>query len=304
MSADGSSRPTLSYDYYTGCYAKQSNRELDAATRRTCSELGIELHEMTAAPCCGAGDVQEIDAGLNAAVNGLTLAQAERHGRGILTVCNICNLNLRQVAVELKSDPGQSARVNRVLGEVGHACGGGVEVKHLLWVLVGEYGVDRLVASVVRPLRGLKVAAFYGCQILRPSDINQVDDPDDPRSLETLIEACGGSPVQYEERLTCCGWPIVVAREDTAVGMAVRVLASAAEAGAEAIVTPCPHCHISLDGYQASAEKMLADELRLPVMHLPQLVGLALGIAPGELRLDTHVVSTEPALRKLGLDAG
>ena len=290
-----------SYSYYPGCYPKGSTRELDVATRRTCEALGIALHEMTAAPCCGAGDVQEIDAPLNAAVNALTLAQAERAGEDILTICNVCNLNLRQVNAELCADPGELARVNEVLAAAGYGYRGTVEVRHLLWVLARDVGPERLAAAVARPLRGLRVAPFYGCQVLRPSAVNDFEDPDDPRSLETIVAACGAEAVDHERRTACCGWPIVMAREDGAVFMAARVLASAKEAGADVIVTPCPLCHISLDGYQASAEKMLADELGLPVVHLPQLVGLALGASPRELRLDKHVVRTAPALRKLGL---
>jgi succinate dehydrogenase / fumarate reductase cytochrome b subunit len=294
------SRDTFaSFDYYAGCYAKQSTRELDASARRGCAALGIELHEMTAAPCCGAGDVQEVAPRLNAAVNGLTLAHAERHGRDILTVCNICNLNLRQVAAQLAGGREPAAKVSPVLAEAGLAYDGGVEAKHLLWVLAADALVERLSASVTRPLRGLRVAPFYGCQILRPGDINPVDDPDDPCSLERLIEACGAEPVEHPQRLTCCGWPVVMAREETALGMTARVLASARDADADLIVTPCPHCHVSLDAYQPAAEKLLADELRLPVVHLPQLVGLALGLTPADLGLNRHVVPTAPALRKL-----
>lgn len=291
----------LSYAYYTGCVAKESTRELDAATQAVCHVLGIDLHEMPAAPCCGAGDVQEIAPRLNTAVNALTLAQAERKGRDILTICNICNLNLRQANAELRDDAAALERANRALSAAGYSYGGGTEVTHLLWVLYRDFGPTRLRAAVQRRLAGLKVAPFYGCQILRPSAVNPVDDPDNPQSLEAIIEAVGAEPVSYDGRTRCCGWPIVVAREETAVVMSSQILANAKHAGADAIVTPCPLCHLSLDAYQEKAERATGHELRLPILHLPQLVGLALGIPPRQLRLQGHVVSTRLVLSKLGL---
>jgi len=294
----------LSYAYYTGCVAKESTRELDAATRAVCDALGIELHEMLAAPCCGAGDVHEIAPRLNSAVNALTLAQAEREGRDVLTICNVCNLNLRQVNDELRGDAAALERANRALSAAGYSYRGEVEVTHLLWVLYRDFGVGRLRAAVRRPLRGLKVAPFYGCQVLRPSTLNPVDDPDNPGSLEEIIGALGAQPVSYAERTSCCGFPIVVAREDTALGMSGKILAGAKSAGADAIVTPCPLCHLSLDGYQDKAERVVGDELRLPILHLPQLVGLALGLPPRSLGLHKHVVPTGTLLSRLGLTLG
>ena len=294
--------PRLSYAYYTGCVPKQSSRELDVATRLVCERLGIELHEMTAAPCCGAGDVDESRPVLNRAVNAVTLAQAERAGLDILTICNVCTLNLRAVNATLRRDGDELARVNRALEAGGYSYGGSVEVTHLLWVLYRELGAESLAAAVRRPLRGLRTAAFYGCQVLRPDDLNGVDDPDDPRSLETIIAACGATPVAYEGRTSCCGWPIIVAREETATSASGAIVAAARAAGAELIVTPCPLCHISLDGYQALAARRRGEPApRLPILHLSQLVGLALGLSPRELRLQRHVVSTRSVLARLGL---
>ncbi len=299
---DAGTQPRLSYAYYTGCVPKQSSRELDVATRLVCERLGVELHEMTGAPCCGAGDVDQARPALNRAVNAVTLAQAERAGLDILTICNVCTLNLRAVNATLRGDGAELARANRALQAGGYSYGGSVEVTHLLWVLYRELGAERLAAAVRRPLRGLRTAAFYGCQVLRPDDLNGVDDPDDPRSLETIIAACGATPVAYEGRTKCCGWPIVVAREDTATSASGAIVAAAGAAGAQLIVTPCPLCHISLDGYQALAARRRGDpEPRLPVLHLSQLVGLALGLSPLELRLHRHIVSTRAVLARLGL---
>lgn len=300
--SNGGGPRRLSYAYFTGCVPKQSGRELDVATRLVCERLGIGLREMTGAPCCGAGDVDESRPALNRAVNAVTLAQAERAGLDILTICNVCTLNLRAVNAALRGDGDVLARANRALQAGGYSYAGSVEVTHLLWVLYRDLGPERLEAAVARPLRGLATAAFYGCQVLRPADLAGVDDPDDPRSLETIVAACGAAPVAYEGRTSCCGWPIVVAREDTATAASGAIVRAARDAGAELIVTPCPLCHISLDGYQAVAARRRGEpEPRLPILHLSQLVGLALGLSPLELRLHRHVVSTRAVLARLGL---
>ncbi|HMJ79615.1 MAG TPA: CoB--CoM heterodisulfide reductase iron-sulfur subunit B family protein [Candidatus Dormibacteraeota bacterium] len=292
----------LRYAYYTGCVPKQSTRELDVATRLVCEGLGIELTEMTGAPCCGAGDVDMARPVLNRAVNAVTLAQAERDGLDIMTICNVCTLNLRAVNAALQGDPAELAAANEALAAGGYSYAGGVEVTHLLWVLYRDLGPERLAAAVRRPLRGLRTAAFYGCQVLRPADLHGVDDPDDPRSMEAIFDALGAEPVAYDGRTRCCGWPIIVAREETATLEAGSILASAKAAGAELVVTPCPLCHISLDGYQAKAASLRGGEdIRLPVLHLPQLIGLALGMSPRELRLHRHVTSTGTVLARLGL---
>ncbi|MGZ4199169.1 MAG: CoB--CoM heterodisulfide reductase iron-sulfur subunit B family protein [Thermoleophilia bacterium] len=300
--SNGGDPRRLSYAYYPGCVPKQSGRELDLATRLVCQRLGIGLFEMNGAPCCGAGDVDETRPALNRAVNAVTLAQAERAGLDILTICNVCTLNLRAVNAVLRTDADELARANRALQAGGYSYTGTVEVTHLLWVLYRDLGPERLAAAVARPLRGLATAAFYGCQVLRPTELCDVDDPDDPRSLEAIVAACGATPVAYEGRTNCCGWPIVMAREDAATAASGAIVAAAREAGAELMVTPCPLCHISLDRYQAVAARRRGEpEPHLPILHLSQLVGLALGLGPLELRLNHHVVSTRAVLARLGL---
>ena len=175
----------------------------------------------------------------------------------ILTICNVCTLNLRQANKKLQQDGDELERVNRNLAEVGAATySGGVDVRHLLWEVSEGDGYERFKEIAVRSLEGLKVAPFYGCQILRPSKLLGFEaDPDRPQSLERLIEACGAEAIDYEAKVKCCGFPIVLAREDVALGMAVQPLAQARDAGADVIVTPCPLCHLSLDAWQQKAEK-------------------------------------------------
>jgi succinate dehydrogenase / fumarate reductase cytochrome b subunit len=174
-----------------------------------------------------------------------------------------------------------------------------VEVRHLLWELAGDGGFGRLKEAAHKGLKGLKIAPFYGCQILRPSRVLGFEDPDRPSSLERIIEACGGEPVDYPAKLKCCGFPIIQAREETALGELVQPIEQATEAGADAIVTPCPLCHLSLDAWQSKLQATTGRDFRMPILHLSQLIGVAAGLPESELKFKRHVVSVKPVLEKL-----
>ena len=135
---------------------------------------------------------------------------------------------------------------------------GEVEVKHLLWLIAEGEGYELLKGVAHKGLKGLKVAPFYGCQILRPSKLLGFEDPDRPSSLERIIEACGGEPIDYPAKIKCCGFPIIQAREDVALGELIQPIEQAIEAGADAMVTPCPLCHLSLDAWQRSSRRRRA----------------------------------------------
>jgi len=234
-------------------------------------------------------------------LNARILGQAEQLGQDtLLTICNVCTLNLRQADRKLKDDPELLARVNDNLREVGAATySGGVDVRHLLWEIAEGEGYERLKQVASKPLTGLRVAPFYGCQILRPSKLLGFEDPDRPQSLERIIEACGAEPVDYPSKIRCCGFPIVLAREEVALGELIQPLAEAKEAGADAMVTPCPLCHLSLDAWQGKASREADVDFDLPILHLAQLVGAAAGLSYDELLFKRHVVKVDPVVHKI-----
>ena len=218
-----------------------------------------------------------------------------------MTVCNVCTLNLRQANFELIGDPALRARVNGNLIAVGvPAYERDVDVRHLLWEVAGEEGYPRLQAAAHKGLKGLKIAPFYGCQILRPSRVLGFESPDAPSSLERIIEACGGEAVDYPAKLKCCGFPIIQAREETALGELVQPIEQAMERGADAIVTPCPLCHLSLDAWQSKLKAATGRDFGMPILHLSQLIGVAAGLPESALKFKRHVVPVTPVLQKLG----
>ncbi len=284
--------------YYPGCVAQESGKELDLATRWVCRALGIELVPFPAFSCCGSGFVDEANEVLNIAINARNLAIAEKAGLDLLTICSTCTgmLNLANVRM---TDPQVRARVDAALKPLGIEYRGTVKVKHLLQVLTQDVGLEAIRAKVRRPLAGLQVGAFYGCHLLRPADEMRSESGEEPQSFEELLKVLGATPVYYRGRVMCCGFPIQFVKGPTASRLAGRQIQDAKSHGADAMATPCPLCHISLDAYQNRAEKEVGQRLDLPVFHLPQVVGLALGATPAELGLKRHLVPTDSALAKI-----
>ncbi|HTW76615.1 MAG TPA: CoB--CoM heterodisulfide reductase iron-sulfur subunit B family protein [Thermoplasmata archaeon] len=281
--------------YYPGCVAQESGKELDMSTRWVCRTLGIELVEFPSFSCCGSGFVDEANEVLNVAINARNLAIAERAGLDLLTICSTCQGMLSLANLRL-TDPKVRTRVDGALKPLGIEYRGTTKVRHLLEVLTKDVGLDAIRAKVRRPLAGLKVGAFYGCHLLRPADELQSESAEEPQSFENLLAAIGAEPVYYRGRVLCCGFPIQFVKPEVASRIAGRQIEDAKGHGAHAMATPCPLCHISLDAYQNQAEKAVGKSLAMPVFHLPQVVGLALGATPEELGLSRHLVPTEPAL--------
>jgi len=287
--------------YYKGCLASLSAKELDTSTQALAPMLGLELDELESVTCCGAGDIHEAEPDYYLHLNARILAYAAATGaETLMTICNVCTLNLRQANFQLLNDPDLRARVNTNLATVGvPPYEDDIDVKHLLWLIVEDDGAERLRQVAHKGLKGLKIAPFYGCQILRPSKIMGFEDPDRPWSLERIIEACGGTPVDYPAKIKCCGFPIIQAREETALGELIQPVEQAMEAGADVMVTPCPLCHLSLDAWQMKLEAATGRKFNLPILHLAQLVGVAAGLEDSELKFKRHIVDPRPALEKL-----
>ena len=296
----------LKYAYFPGCVAQGACRELYQSTSALAAALGIELVELKKAACCGSGTFKEESQFLEDTVNARNIALAEELNLPLLTHCSTCQGVIGHVDERLKerqtNDPNYLVQVNDLLAK--EHCSpyrGTSEVKHLLWALVADYGLEAISKRVRRELRGLKCAAFYGCYLLRAQTHLPYEDPHNPQSMENLFETLGATPILYRGRTQCCGWPLSSYATEQSFKMAGTHIQEALDAGADCMVTPCPLCHLNLDSRQPEVEKVIERSLGLPVLHLPQLVGLALGIEPQKLGLERHVVSTQSVLAKLGL---
>jgi succinate dehydrogenase / fumarate reductase, cytochrome b subunit len=287
---------SLKYALYPGCAAKGATPELYQSTRAIIGRLGIEVVELHAASCCGAGVISEADPDVALALNARTFAQAETLGLDVMTICGTCQGIMGAANKRLK-DPDTRERINRMLAQESITYRGTIQVKHLLWIVVREVGLQRVREQIRVPLSDFKIAPFYGCYILRPSWDLGFDDPENPTSLEKVIQTAGGEPVAYAGRTKCCGFPIILEKEAIAVAMAGQNMKEAKEEGADFMVTPCPLCHMSLDIYQDRAGQAVNTSLNLPILHLPQLLGLAMGIPAKDLGVSRHLIPVDAIVR-------
>jgi len=289
-----------SYAYFPGCSAKGTCRELDVSTHAVAALLGIELEELENPGCTGAREFRAISEQLHLTANGRILALAERQGRDLVAVCDTCLLNLMETNQRLKADAAAREAVNRALAAEGLKFEGKSEVKHFLWVLTEDVGEQKLRERMVRPLRGLRVAPFYGCHIQRPAGVHAADPGGEAPALDRLCRLLGAEVVQYEGANKCCGFHVVGVEEKIALRMSGSHLTHAKSNGAQCIVTPCPLCHTVFDAYQPSIERELRSNYEVPILHVSQLVGLALGLPPDNLALSRHVVACETVLAHIG----
>ena len=291
----------LKYAFWPGCVSKGAAPELYVSTNRVARELGIELVELDQAACTGAGVIQEQAPELGDALNARTFAMAQQLGLPLMNICSTCQGIESMVQDKLAKNPDYLAKVNDILAEEGLHYEPGLEVKNFLWILVEDFGLDRLKSMVKRPLNGARIGPFYGCYILRPSSILGFEEhPERNTYLEQVIEAVGATAVDYEGKKKCCGFPILTINRENSLQQTGNHIHEAQDLGADALVSPCPLCHLNLDAQQPAAKSVTNYDIELPIIHLPQMIGLALGIAPKDLRMDHHVVSTKKLLDKLG----
>ena len=283
----------LKYALFTGCTAKQSTPEQMMSTMAVADKLGIELIELTEASCCGASHLQDYDDFLSLVLNARNIAYAEQKGLTMVTICNTCQLNTAMTKHRLDNDPELKERVNEKLREVGLEYKGTSEIVHFLYAIIDDIGLDKIKEMVVKPLSEFNIAPFYGCHNIRPSELHKKDNPYNPTSLDDLIIACGGESVDYEEKNKCCGFHVELQAPKTAATLTGNAIAGAMDGNADMMVTPCPLCHLKLDTQAEHASEAIGREVELPVLHMQQMVGLALGCSPEELGLNHHLVDVD-----------
>jgi succinate dehydrogenase cytochrome b subunit len=279
--------------YWPGCVSRGFTPELHGSMAKVAPLLDIELIELDRANCCGAGVIAEHNQELADALNARTFALAQKveGAAGMMNICSTCQGAQSECQERLDANTDYREQVNADLKDEGLRYEKGLSNKNFLWLLVEDIGLDELRSRVKRPLTELRVGPFYGCYIVRP--VNRLGiDHEHPRDryLHRVIEALGGTVVDYAGVYKCCGFPIITMNKEASLTQAGRHLGDALDAEADCLVVPCPLCHLNLDLQQPMAAKTVGRELGLPVLHLPQLVGLALGLSPKELGMDKHVV--------------
>jgi heterodisulfide reductase subunit B len=286
------------YTYFPGCSCSSEGgaRAYDWSIRAVAKVLEIELNELPDWNCCGStpsGSVDELGAFCLAARD---LALGEKIGRDMVTPCSACYVIFNRTNSYLKEYPSLREKVDQALAAGDLKYNNTLRVRHTLDVMTNDIGYDAIKAKVKKPLAGLKVAPYYGCQVVRPGF--GFDHTENPKSLDMLVAALGGEPTPFPLKTHCCGGSLIISEEAIALDLTRKLLESAASNGAQCLVTVCPLCQTNLDAYQSRVNKKYKTSYNLPVLFFTQLMGIAFGIDEQELGLKKSIVSAEKVLVK------
>jgi heterodisulfide reductase subunit B len=276
------------FSYFPGCSLHSTAREYDESIRAIAELLGFELNEVQDWCCCGATPAHALDPNAANILGMWNLEHARRAGTDpLLTGCASCFSRLRAVREEMDASP---EHLNDARSRLGLIEDPHVDVVHIAQVLMQEENRERLRAAIRRPLRGLRIASYYGCLLTRPRGEGAVDDVEDPRILEDLVTLVGAEPVEWPLRLDCCGASMALPRPDLVHELSGKLLAMAHDRGAQVIMVACPLCHSNLDFQQATILKKMGQDWRIPILYLTQVIGLALGVSASTLGITRHYV--------------
>ena len=283
----------MKYALFPGCVLEGAAAEAYTSLKKVCEKLAIEIEEIPNWTCCGASHAQGVNDLAALAVNARNISIAEHMGLDIMTVCNTCTLQLRTAKARLDKDAKLREKVNKIRKDSGHPYEykGTSQVTHFLWIL--DDHPEILDGKITNPLNGYKVAGYYGCHILRPQEVMDHGDGKHPEYLERLIRKLGAEPVWFSANRKCCGFHAQLAAEHDVLVATGQIVDSADQAGAGAIVTPCPLCQMQLDMYEPEGREAVHSQAEVPILHLQQLVGLALGMTKAEVGFDRHVSAQE-----------
>ena len=285
------------YSYFPGCSSSEGTAvAYGLSTQAICTPLEMELVELEDWNCCGTTPYSSTDELASVAVAARNLALAEKTGLDLVTPCSACYTSLNRANSLFNKYPDLREKVNECLTSVDLEYKGTVRVRHLFEVIYTDIGLKTIESKVVNPLTGLKVAAYYGCQLVRPEP--GFDNPHNPQSIDEFIVSLGAVSTPFLLKDRCCGSSMVMSETDIALGLIHKLLESAASGGAECMVSVCPLCQTNLDVYQPMANSKFGTKYNLPVLFFTQLLGLALGVKPEALALDKSIVSPKKVLAR------
>lgn len=285
------------YTYFPGCSSSDGGAMAYGwSTQAVAKALDVELIELDDWNCCGSTPYTSVDELASYCISARNLALAEKRGLDLVTPCSSCYVILNRTNHSLKEYPKLKAKVTEALAAGGMEYQGKVTVRHILDVFANDIGTQAIASKVKRNFKGLKVAPYYGCQVVRPGP--SFDSPEYPESLDRLIESLGAEAVSFPLKARCCGGSLIISEEDLAVGLMHKLLDNAASNGAECIATVCPLCQTNLEVYQNRVNKKFKTDFNIPVLFFTQLMGIALGIEDRALGLQKSIIPAEPVLAK------
>ncbi len=283
------------YAYYPGCSLESLATSYNLSTLEVAHKLRVDLKEIKDWNCCGATSYFPVDELLAHTLIARNLALAEKDGLSdFVAPCSACYKNAYFTNAYLKKDPDLAEHINYALEADNLHVNGTMKIRHLIEVFIEDVGLEEIGKKITHPLKGLRVAPYYGCQLLRPRKENE--NVENPQFFESLLSALGAEPVDYPSKTRCCGGSLIITNRKAALDMVNILLQDAVNRKADVIATTCPMCNVNLEVYQVQVNREFGTQYSIPVMYFTQLMGVALGIKPGKLGIGKELVSGEPVL--------
>ncbi len=286
--------------YYPGCTLYTKAKNLGELAKASAEILGIEMKELENWTCCQAAFPLVSDNIMGLISPSRIIINAEKEGDKLTTLCSFCYNVLKRTNDVLKNDVEKRAKICEFLEE---DYKGKIDVLHFLEIIRDEIGFDNLKGKVKKNLEGLKVAPYYGCQILRPASVLKLDDPENPRILDNFLASLGCEVVDFPFKVECCGSYQIINQEvkQVVLGCSYNILNSAVKNGADAIALTCPVCYFNLDQKQGDIAKNFRDFKQIPILYFTELLGLALGVDKKLFDFGKHFIDPRPLLIEKGL---
>ena len=295
----------MKYGYYPGCSLEKNAYSYHQSAMAATKPFGVEFVEIEDWNCCGATEyiALNLTAAYSLVARNLAIAAKQDNNGQVVAPCSACFLNLSKAAQYLTDSPALNKKVNTALAAGGmHYDAGHLRVRHLLDIVVNDIGYDAIAEKVKKPLKGLRIAPYYGCLIVRPAFQGVFDDHEYPTTLDKLMKTLGATVVDFPMKAHCCGGHMTQISQSTGLELIRQLLQNAAENQADAIVTLCPMCQLNLDAYQNDVNKFFKTNYHIPVLYFTQMMGLAFDIPAADLGIGSEFIDARPALAKIGVE--
>jgi len=289
----------MKYAYYPGCSIEKTARGYDESVREVFKTLDQELIEIDDWNCCGATVYMSVKETVSLAVSARNLALAEKMGLDIVAPCSSCFTILSKTNRILNQIPEMYKDVNEALSEAGLSYSGNTKVRHPLDVIMNDVGIEAIKKKVKKNLNGLKIAPYYGCQIVRPD--KTFDNQENPILMDKLFQKCGAEVVYFPMKVRCCGGMLMTTFEETALKLNKELLECAESRGADVIVTTCPLCHFNLEAYQDKINKIYQTKFNMPILYFTQLLGIVFGLPGEKIGLDSVFIPVGEKISSLAM---
>ena len=286
----------MKYAYYPGCSAESTARDLHSSSMAVARALYIKFIEPEGWSCCGSTPAHQTDRVLASSLAAVNLVSAKKMDLDLVVNCAECFSRLKAANHEIQNNPGMREKIAETIGT---EYDGSVKVRHFIEVLLKDIGIAKLKDRITHSLNGLKVASYYGCLLVRPPEVTNFDDQENPVSMDRLVSALGGKSLDWPHKVECCGGSLALTRTDVVLDLTDSIIGMARDAGADCIAVACPMCQINLDMRQGDINREKNRDYNMPIIYITQLLGLCLGISPQELGLEKLMVSPKNVVDSL-----